>query len=401
MRALFLSTGTAWEGGVRVFASAARGLVEHGHEAWLAAPAGSEAATQAAQRGIAVIALAEGGGAWSIASRVRKELPKHFVDAVFVHNDREQLAATIAVRRAGRGGVVRRIPAGATHVSTWRARRAEQLVPVRLLYTSESPPTGHAAPSGALSPMRAELGVALGASTSHVVAPAASAALVAVNGSSTPHANGSDDHAPAPAPGAASAGGAPAHPLSPVLVCIATRASLRRATNVVRAAALLAQRHAGLTLRIVGSVAADEELKLLAAALGIAKRVEWVGHPRELADALRGAAAGWVIADGDDAALGALHLMSHGVPVLAERTSAASRYVNHGIQGTLMATLDPPLMAAETAILLSDRVRRTAMGAAGRARVEREFPLRDMLAAFELALRATRDRAGDRAPVRA
>jgi len=397
MRALFLSTGTAWEGGVRVFATAARGLAEHGHEAWLAAPAGSEAATQAVQRGIQVIALAEGGGAWSIASRVRKELPKHFVDAVFVHNDREQLAATIAVRRAGRGGVVRRIPAGATHVSTWRARRAEQLVPVRLLYTSESPPTGHAAPSGALSPMRAELGAALGAPPAAPGASASYAASTTGNGASTPHEHGSDS----PTPAAVGVGGAPAHALSPVLVCIATRASLRRATNVVRAAALLAQRHAGLRLRIIGSVAADEELKLLAAALGIAKRVEWVGHPRDLAEALHGAAAGWVIADGDDAALGALHLMSHGVAVLAERTSVASRYVNHGIQGTLMATLDPPLMAAETAILLSDRVRRMAMGAAGRARVEREFPLRDMLAAFELALRATRDRAGDRAPARA
>ncbi len=170
---------------------------------------------------------------------------------------------------------------------------------------------------------------------------------------------------------------------------------------MVRAAALLAQRHAGLRLRILGSVAADEELKLLAAALGIAKRVEWVGHTRDLGTALGGAAAGWVIADGDDAALGALHLMAHGVAVLAERTSVAARYVNHGIQGTLMAALDPPLMAAETAILLSDRVRRIAMGAAGRARVEREFPYRDMLSAFEMALRATRDRAGDRAPARA
>jgi glycosyltransferase involved in cell wall biosynthesis len=303
---------------------------------------------------------------------VLKELPRDFVDAVFVHDDREQLAATIAVRRAGRGGIVRRIAAGGQLDATWRARRASQVVPVRDLYTSESPPTGHAAPSGSLSPMRAELGVELGAVT----------AYDAQNGAT--RESGEEELE---------------LPLAPVLVCIATRPSLRRATNVVRAAALLAQRHAGLRLRIIGSVAADEELKLLAAALGIAKRVAWVGHPRDLGTALRGAAAGWVIADGDDAALGALHLMSHGVAVLAERTSVAGRYVNHGIQGTLMATLDPPLMAAETAILLSDRVRRMAMGAAGRARVEREFPYRDMLSAFELALRATRDRAGDRAPV--
>ena len=89
--------------------------------------------------------------------------------------------------------------------------------------------------------------------------------------------------------------------------------------------------------------------------------------------------------------------MAHGVAVLAERTSIAARYVNHGIQGTLMATLDPPLMAAETAVLLADRSRRSVMGAAGRARVEREFPFRDMLSAFEQAARSARERARERA----
>jgi glycosyltransferase involved in cell wall biosynthesis len=360
MRALFLSDGTTWEGGVRVFAAVARALAERGHETWLAAPAGSEAATQAVDRGVRVIALPGRRGLWSDSRRLRQELPRDFVDAVFVHSEREQLTATWAVRAARRGSIVRRIAAGERLVAGWRTRRAEQVVPVRYLYTSESPPTGHAAPSGSLSPMRAELGVELGTPT-----PTGRAS------------NGLGGAAPAA-----------------VLVYLATRASLRRATNVVRAAAMLAQRHADLRLRVIGSVAADEELKLLAAALGIAKRVEWIGHPRDLALALHGASAGWVIADGDDAGLGALELMAHGIAVLAERTSIAGRYVNHGIQGTLMATLDPPLMAAETAILLSDRDRRVAMGAAGRARVEREFSQREMLASFELAMRASRERMG-------
>lgn len=366
MRALFLNGGTAWEGGVRVFAAVARALAQRGHDTWLAAPAGSEAAAQAVQHGVQVVALSARRSIWSDERRIRRALSPHFVDAVFVHDDHEHLAAVIAARRTRRGGIVRRLPAGGTLTATWRSRRAEQLLPVRLLYTSESPPTGHAAPSGSLTPMRGEMGVRI---------PALPAAL----GVAARDDQGSSE---------------------PVLVCIATRDSLRRATNVVRAAAMLAQRHARLRLRIIGSVAADEELKLLAAALGIAKRVEWVGHPRDMSEALRGAAAGWVIADGDDAAIGVLDLMAHGIAVLAERTSVASRYVSHGIQGTLMATLDPPLMAAETAILLSDRERRVAMGAAGRARVEREFDEADMVAAFETALRATRERAMVRAGAR-
>ncbi len=365
MRALFVSGATAWEGGARVFATVARALAERGHDTWFAAPAGCEAASQAVARGTQVIALPERRSARGDAKRMREQLPRDFVDVVFVHDDREQLAATFAIRGAKRGGVVRRIAAGESLQLTWRGRRAERLLPARHLYTSETPPTGHAAPSGTLTPMRAELGVDVEASREN-----------SGHGADNGHLAGA--HASEP-------------PI--VLACVATRASLRRATNVVRAAALLAQRHTSLRLRVIGSVAADEELKLLAAALGIARRVEWVGHPPDMTAALRDVAAGWVVADGDDAALGALDLMARGIAVLAERTSVAARYVNHGIQGTLMATLDPPLMAAETAVLLSDKLRRAAMGAAGRARVEREFPFRDMLAAFEQAARSTRERA--------
>jgi len=366
MRALFLSGATAYEGSARIFETVARALGARGYETWFAAPAESEAARGAVERGARVLVIPERRSARADARALREQLPRDFVDVVFVDDERVQLAATLAVRGAKRGGIVRRIPAGGALVQGWRGRRAERLVPARHLYTSESPPTGYAAPSGTLSPMRAELGAEV-ASTTELAG------------------NGAVARDP-------SAEGAP--PV--VLACVATRASLRRATNVVRAAALLAQRHTTLRLRVIGSVAFDEEMKLLAAALGIARRVEWVGHPLDWQAAMRDVAAGWVVADGDDAALGALDLMAHGVAVLAERTSVAARYVNHGIQGTLMATLDPPLMAAETAILLSDRGRRSAMGAAGRARVEREFPMRDMLSAFEHAARSARERGGER-----
>lgn len=350
MRALFLHTGRDWDGHARIFATVARALAERGYDTWFGAPSGSEAATQAVSRGIDVVALAERRRPRADAARLREALPRGFADVVFVHDDHEHLTASFAVRKTKRGGVVRRIGAGERLERTWRARRAERLAPTRYLYTSESPPSGHAAPSGAPAPMRAELGVA---------------APLSIVGSDLAAAR--------------------------VLVCIATHQSQRRASHVVRAAALLAQRHRELTLRVIGSVAFDEDLRLLAAALGIARRVEWLGHPRELTAALAGAAAGWVIADGDEAALGALELMAHGIPVLAERSSVAARYVSHGIHGTLMATLDPALMAAETAVLLADGERRDAMGAAGRSRIDREFPLREMLAGFEHAVRSVRE----------
>lgn len=369
MRALFLCANPAWEGGARIFATVAHALAERGHDTWVAAPAGSEVASRSVALGVRHLALPTRRSARGDARVLRAQLPRDFVDVVFVHDDREHLAAAMAVRGAQRGGVVRRVAAGDRPVTSWRRTRAERLVATRWLYTTESPPTGHAAPSGSLSPMRAELGVELPI--------AGGEALGDATGRAT---------ADAPAEGGAT-----------VLGLVATQRALRRATNVVRAAALLAQRHQRLRLRVLGSVAADEELKLLAAALGIARRVEWVGAIARPGEAMGDLAAAWVVADGDDAALGALDLMASGVAVLAERTAVSARYVSHGIQGTLMATLDPPLMAAETAVLLGDAERRAAMGMAGRARVEREYPFRDMVAAFEQAARAARERPGPRA----
>jgi Glycosyl transferases group 1 len=348
MRVVFVHAMADWSGRGRIFAGVARALADRGYETWLAVPAGTEAAARAVAIGLSILPLPERRGGWRDARRMRALLPRDFVDVLFVHDEREHLAASIAARLAGRGMVVRRVPAGAAPGVGWRGRRAEQLAATRYLYTSESPPSGHAAPSGALTPMRAELGVAV----------------------------------PPPRP--------PNGEL-PALVCVATAESRRRTTNVLRAMSLLAQRHQDLRLRMLGSAAHDEDLRILASALGIAGRTEWTGHPVDRSAALRGAVAAWVIGEGDDAALGVLDCMAHGVAVLSERTPIVARYVSNGIHGMLMPQLDPPLMASETAVLLGDAERREAMGTAGRLRVEREFSEREMLAGFEQAVRAARE----------
>ena len=57
----------------------------------------------------------ETGGAWAgEARRLRRVLLDKFVEAVFVHTEREHLVAAAATRWAERGAVVRRTPAGGT-----------------------------------------------------------------------------------------------------------------------------------------------------------------------------------------------------------------------------------------------------------------------------------------------
>jgi len=41
-------------------------------------------------------------------------LTERFVETVFVHSEAEQLDVSLAMRIAGRGGIVRRVPAGST-----------------------------------------------------------------------------------------------------------------------------------------------------------------------------------------------------------------------------------------------------------------------------------------------
>jgi glycosyltransferase involved in cell wall biosynthesis len=351
VRLLFVDMSREWTGPSRVLMTVAHALGSRGHETSIAAPEGSDALRHAQAQAIPALELPASRRALADARRLRALVEEHHVETVFVHTDPEHLAAARALKGLGRGALVRRVPAGGQVEPTRRARLAERLWATRLLYTTESPPTGHAAPSGTLTPLRAELGVAV-----------------------------PDARPPAVTDGYG------------VLACIATREALRRATNVLRAAALLGQQHTTMRVRVIGSAAADPDMQVLASALGLARRVEWIPEPASTSQALSDVAAGWVVADGDDMGLGLLHLMAHGIVPLAERTVVASRYVSTGIHGILLPHLDPPAMAAETTVLLADRERRATMGAAGRARVEREFTLREMLAGFEQAARASRER---------
>lgn len=351
MHLLFVHSGREWTARARVFTAVATGLAERGYTTAFAAPEGSDAARLAAQVGATVAALAPDRGTLRDSRRLREILAAQPADAVFVHSDHEHLVAAMALRKARNVALVRRLGAGEPTDQSIRTRRAEKLMPVRYMYTSENPPTGQAAPSGMPSPMRVELGVEI-----------------------------PEDVPPSPEDGYT------------LLACIASREALRRATHVIRATAYLAQRHPALRLRVIGSAAADPDLQVLASALGIGRRVEWVPHVADPASALIGVTAGWVIADGDDAVLGVLNVMASGIVALTEQSSIAAKYVSHGIHGVLLGNLEPSEMAAETTVLLANAERREAMGASARTRVRREFSLRQMLAGFESVARASRDR---------
>ena len=80
--------------------------------------------------------------------------------------------------------------------------------------------------------------------------------------------------------------------------------------------------------------------------------------------------------------------MSCARAVVATNSGGTAELVGEdGTAGVLVPPDDPESMAAMVAVLLKDPARRARLGAAARARIEGEFPLRRMIDGYEAALK--------------
>ena len=361
MRALFVVSDAAWSGSARVFVAAARGLAARGYQVTAVCQPETAVEQRLASSGVETVAI-ELGGFWrSAARRLRRVLEDRFVEVVFVHGERDALIAAAATRMADRGAVVRRVRVGETLAMRWRGRLGGRLAATGFVFPSEeelraAPPL----PGRALGAVRADVGVDI------------------------------DDYANVVAVERATvgAGGAGIR----LIACLYDPTARSRVANVFRTIGLLAPRHPDLRLVLVGPGSDDEGLRMHAAALGITPMVSYLGDREDRSSVLKAADIGWVVASSDDAAYGFLDLMALRVPVLAERSAMAQRYVADGIGGILLPPNDAPTTAAMVTGFLADDERRAAMGNAAHVRVARDFRESDMVDAFARVTDAARDR---------
>jgi hypothetical protein len=360
MRLLFYHSRPDWSGTARAFASAADAMSERGYQVTYVCPQGSALERRLAFDRYTVLPMPMDGTWLTETVRLRQVILEQFVEVVFVHTEREQLIAAAAARWAERGAVVRRVPAGARLTRGGVGRFAERFSATGYLFTGDTAIPLFSPGKGALEPVSSEVGVSVEAhETVRPLAPA----------------------------GLGTAGGA-----ERLIVCVYEPRARRRAASVFRTVGMLAPRHPGLRLAVVGPGSDDEDLRMHAAALGITGMVAHLGERDDQLSVLRSADLAWVVAGNDDGAYGFLDPMAMRVPVLAERGSLSQRYVADGITGVLLPPGDPTTTAAKLTALLSNDERRAAMGNAGRARVARDFTERAMADAFEQATRVARDR---------
>jgi teichuronic acid biosynthesis glycosyltransferase TuaC len=165
-------------------------------------------------------------------------------------------------------------------------------------------------------------------------------------------------------------------PRTPTLVTVANLVARKRHRDVIRALALLAERHPQLNYVIVGDGPERERLRSLAASLGVQTRVTFSGAlPHDQAVNTARAASVFVLPSVDEAfGVAYVEAMAGGVPAVGcagEDGPAEIAAAGAGI--SLVPPGDPQALAAVLDELLSMPERRDAAGAAARATVERQF----------------------------
>jgi colanic acid/amylovoran biosynthesis glycosyltransferase len=152
----------------------------------------------------------------------------------------------------------------------------------------------------------------------------------------------------------------------------------------LRAVARLAPLHPGLRYRVAGEGPERARLERLAAELGIARRVAFLGAlphdavARLLAGANVFCLPSVVGRDGSQEAQGLalVEAQASGLPVVASAIGGVPESLCGGVSGELVPARDPEALARALGALLASPERRAAMGAAGRAFAVRHFDRR-------------------------
>ena len=158
------------------------------------------------------------------------------------------------------------------------------------------------------------------------------------------------------------------------LLCVGRLVPKKGIDTVIAAFAELAPTWPELRLELIGEGHIEDELRELAASLGVEGKVAFLGPqpPDAVRDAYRRcsliALACRITPDGDRDGLPIvlLEALAHGLPVVTTDAVGISEVVKHRQTGLLVPPDDPAALAAGIAELLSDRALADELGAAGR-----------------------------------
>jgi len=147
---------------------------------------------------------------------------------------------------------------------------------------------------------------------------------------------------------------------------------------LLRAVAALVERGYQPTLRIAGSGPEAENLQRLAAELGIAGRVRFLGSIAEdqIIQEMKSADLFVLASHAEPLGVAYMEAMAMAVPTIGTNAGGVPEIISNGVDGILVPPGDAAALADAIADLMSDQRHRRELGAAGRAKIVRCFDSR-------------------------
>jgi glycosyltransferase involved in cell wall biosynthesis len=149
----------------------------------------------------------------------------------------------------------------------------------------------------------------------------------------------------------------------------------------IEAAASLAPRHPDLRFLIIGAglfgeeKEHEEEMRRLAAAIGLADRLVFTGYDRDIPPLMAALDICVVPSDEEGCGRAIFEAMAMAKPVIGTNTGGTPEIVADGETGLLIPPRDPEALASAIERVAGDADLRRRMGEAGRRRVEENFTI--------------------------
>jgi glycosyltransferase involved in cell wall biosynthesis len=167
------------------------------------------------------------------------------------------------------------------------------------------------------------------------------------------------------------------------VACIARFHPVKDHPMLVRGFAAAARSRPDIDLLLAGDGPDRGKLEALAAELGVADRVRFLGVRKDVPDLLRAADVFALTSVSEAASLTLMEAMACGCPVVVTNVGGNPELVRQGVDGVLVPRGDAAACGKALGDILDDPALAARYGAAGRARARERFDLARTIARYE------------------
>lgn len=159
------------------------------------------------------------------------------------------------------------------------------------------------------------------------------------------------------------------------LLYVGRLAAVKGLPILIDCLAALKASHPDIMLTVVGDGSDRAELESMTARLGLKENVKFVGYQSqaEVRKHMEQTDVFVMSSFAEGLPVVLMEAMAAGVPVVASQIAGVSELVEEGVSGYLVPPGDPVSLAERIKTLLADSQLRAKLGAAGRAKVEKDF----------------------------